>query len=200
MSTRHEQANFALAFAIAAAAVTVLARLAPYWFDLDRSGQFLWQLMPVGALGLFAGARLRWPWVLAITLLTMLTADLLLIGPLAARGLSAFSGQTPVIYACFAAYAVLGLLARQRGWPWSLLPACLAGSVQFFAVTNFFVWLGDHGTTYPQTLAGLGECYTAALPFFRNSVAGDLLYSGLFFGLYALAVRVRAAEKASQTV
>jgi hypothetical protein len=200
MSTRHEQAGLALAFAVAAAAATVLARLAPYWFDLDRSGHFLWQLMPVGALGLFAGARLRWPWALAITLLTMLTADLLLIGPLAARGLSAFSDITPVVYPCLAAYVVLGLLARQTAWPRSLVPACLAGSVQFFAVTNFFVWLGGRGTTYPQTLAGLGECYAAALPFFRNTVAGDLLYSGVFFGLYALAVRVRAAEKASQTV
>jgi hypothetical protein len=83
-------------------------------------------------------------------------------------------------------------------WPLSLLPACLLGSVQFFVLTNFFAWLGGDGNLYPKTLAGLGECFAAAVPFFKNTVAGDLLYTGLFFGLYALAVRVRTTEKASQ--
>jgi hypothetical protein len=193
-------AGFTLAFAVVAAGVTVLARLAPYWFDLDRSGPFLWQLMPVGALALFAGARLRWPWALAVPLLAMLTADLLLIRPLAARGFSAFSATTPVLYACFAVYVLLGRVARQGGWPWSLWPICLAGSVQFFVVTNILVWAGGHDTSYPLTLAGLGECYVAAVPFFKNTLAGDLLYTGLFFGLHALAVHVRSAEKASQSV
>ncbi len=203
MSTDNEQAGtkvpgHTLALAVAAAAVAVLVRLAPYWFDLDRREQVLWNLMPVGALALFAGARLRWPWALALPLVTMLISDLLLIRPLAERGLSAFNLLTPVVYGSFLAYAILGRLSRRIAWPVSVVPACLLGSVQFFVVTNFFTWLA--GTDYPRTPAGLAECFTLAIPFFKNTVAGDLLYAGLFFGPGALAGRVRGSEKASQPV
>jgi hypothetical protein len=204
LSARHKQtgtkgaAGHALGFALAAAAVTVFLRLAPYWFGLDRSGHFLWNLMPVGALALFAGARLRWPWAVALPLLTMLTADLLLLRPLADLGRPAFNLLTPVVYASFLAYALLGRAACRAAWPVSLVPACLLGSVQFFVTTNFFTWLA--GQDYPRTPAGLGECFAAALPFFKNTLAGDLLYAGLFFGLDALAVCLRGSEKASQPV
>ena len=120
-----EPAGLALAFAVAAAALTVLVRLAPYWFGVDRRDSYFWNLMPVGALALFAGARLRWPWALAITLLSMVVADLLLIRPLAARGFESFTWLTPVVYASFVVYAVFGRLARQVSWPGSLLPAAV---------------------------------------------------------------------------
>jgi hypothetical protein len=52
---------------------------------------------------------------------------------------------------------------------------------------------------YPLTGAGLAACFAAALPFFQNSLAGDLFYSALLFGGFALlerkvpALRLRAA-------
>jgi hypothetical protein len=45
------------------------------------------------------------------------------------------------------------------------------------------------GDMYPRTLAGLAACYAAALPFLRNQVAGDLLYTGVLFGGFALLER-----------
>lgn len=54
-------------------------------------------------------------------------------------------------------------------------------SVSFFVASNFSVWFEWH--MYPKTLSGLLACYTAALPFFRNSVAAELISSGLLFGL-----------------
>ena len=60
----------------------------------------------------------------------------------------------------------------------------LMGSTIFFLVSNFGVWAtGFNG--YPPTASGLGACYLAGIPFFLNSIAGDLLYSGLLFGTYA---------------
>jgi hypothetical protein len=45
---------------------------------------------------------------------------------------------------------------------------------------------------YPPTLDGLLQCYVAALPFFRNSIAGMAVYTLLLFGLYRWLVPQRA--------
>lgn len=60
--------------------------------------------------------------------------------------------------------------------------ACsLLASFSFFLVSNFAVWVAWQ--MYPKTLAGLGMCYVAALPFFRNSLTSELCCSLLLFGL-----------------
>ena len=63
----------------------------------------------------------------------------------------------------------------------------LAGSVLFFVWTNFGVWA--FWNLYPHTLEGLVACYTAAIPFFRNTLLGDVVYSTALFGGFALAER-----------
>ena len=74
--------------------------------------------------------------------------------------------------------------------------AALASSILFFAVTNFGTWAT--GEIYPPTLAGLAACYVAAIPFFQNTLAGDLFFSALLFGGFALLERrlplLRTAE------
>jgi hypothetical protein len=57
--------------------------------------------------------------------------------------------------------------------------------VTFFLITNFGMWL--FSGFYPLTSAGLAACYVAAIPFFQNTVAGDLVYAALLFGGFALA-------------
>ena len=52
-------------------------------------------------------------------------------------------------------------------------------------LTNFGVWL--IGGLYPRAWAGLVDCFVAAIPFFRNTLMSDLLYSALLFGGLALA-------------
>jgi hypothetical protein len=63
----------------------------------------------------------------------------------------------------------------------------LFASGLFFAITNFGVWMG--GSLYPKTLEGLAMCYTAAIPFFGNSIMGDLVFSSILFGSYAWALK-----------
>ena len=60
---------------------------------------------------------------------------------------------------------------------------------------------GEHADLYPHTLAGLAESYVAGLPFFRNTLVGDLFFTGVIFGTYwafsrssALALQQTAVE------
>jgi hypothetical protein len=71
------------------------------------------------------------------------------------------------------------------------------GSTLFFVFTNFGVWLGS--SMYPQTWAGLVECYVAGIPFYKNTLAGTLFYSAVLFGGFAL-LRQRLPQLRAQTV
>lgn len=133
---------------------------------------------PVAALGLFAGAHFASRRLaLAVPLLVLFLSDLVL-----GMGLI-----TPVVYGSFALVVCLGRLLRGRLNATRTASAALLGATLFYVITNFGVWaLTD---LYPPTWAGLAACYTAAIPFFRNTLAGDLFYSGLLFGSWALLER-----------
>lgn len=98
------------------------------------------------------------------------------------RGLHPMMG---VVYATTALIAVLGFVLRKYQTVPALAGVTLLGSVIFFVITNFYVWLA--GTMYPHTAAGLWDCYFYGLPFFRNQLLGDAVYVGLMFGCFALA-------------
>ena len=109
---------------------------------------------------------------------------LLLLVPLAAMLLAdLFIGfhQTMVfVYPGMALVVLIGRwLGEKRGLPVLALGA-LAGSGAFFLVTNAGVWWAS--AMYPNNWAGLLACYTAALPFFHNTVLATLLFSALLFG------------------
>jgi hypothetical protein len=204
MRTQHpgsSPARITVVYALVLVAFTALYRLVPYYLDLGQ-GRFWWNLTPVGALALFAGVRLRSPLACLLPLVAMFLSDLLLIRPLAEAGLSAFSPGTVFIYTSFAVYAFLGWAAGNLPGRWrvaGIAGACLAGSVQFFVVSNFAVWLFQGGLLgYPETLAGLMQCYAAALPFFRNTIGGDLLFTAGFFALHFALLYLLEPGKASQ--
>jgi hypothetical protein len=85
----------------------------------------------------------------------------------------AFLGFYSITIFVYAAFMIVTLIGTKRKKP-SILTIFL-GSLSFFIVTNFGVWL----LGYPKTWTGLVECYTLALPFFRNSLLGDFFYSGI---------------------
>jgi hypothetical protein len=201
-----------LAFTLVVLAIglSVVLRVAPRLWGASPEAVTIWHLMPVGALGLFAGARLRSWWVLLAPGLAMVLSDLLLIKPLADAGYHAFGWGTPVIYASYTLYAVLGRVLADKPWPATAFGGAVIGSVQFFLITNFLAWLVNEGNLYPRTLAGLVECYAAGLafvdkttgvtriPFFANTLLGDLLYSGLLFGAYHAVLWALGRRHASQ--
>lgn len=148
----------------------------------------------VMAVALFAGARItNTKLAMALPLLIMILSDIFL----------GFHSSQLVVYGCILAVSVLGLSLRNSTSFTKPLAMSFIGSLFFFLVTNFAVWLG--GTMYPMTLEGLFLCYAAALPFyttdsfqfvnssqlvfgsfFANGVIGDLFFTGVLFGLYEL--------------
>jgi hypothetical protein len=95
---------------------------------------------------------------------------------------------------CFVAAVPLGLVvARRRNWG-SLFAATLTGSVMFYLATNTDAWLRD--PAYARTAAGWWQALTVGRPefpptllFFRNTLVGDLVFTGLFAGAMEIAAR-----------
>ncbi len=141
---------------------------------------------PIAAMALFGGVYFSSRWLaLFVPLAAMALSDLAL-GLFVYDGFSL--GSRPYVYGSFAAVVGLGLLVRRASrFYLAVGGAALTGSVLFFLVTNFGVWW--RSSFYPASLEGLLACYTAALPFFRNSLTGDAFYAFLLFGSLALAQR-----------
>jgi hypothetical protein len=178
------------------ALLAVGIRLAPRL--LGPNTYWPWNLTAVGALGLFAGARLRSRTAFLVPLATMLISDLLLWKLLADEGFPAFGRLTPFNYGCFLLYAVIGRFLSNKTTPLWVGGGSIAGSILFFVLTNFGVWLFGDGTSYSKDMAGLTLCYVQAIPFFQNTLAGDLGFAALFFGLYAVLLPISERQKASQ--
>lgn len=143
---------------------------------------------PVAGAALFAGAFLPRRWAIAVPLAAMVLSDAVI----------GFHNLIAVTWGSMVVSALLGFWVRKRRGATRVTFATLAGSCQFFLLTNFAVWAWGAEGAYPHTAAGLGAAYVAGLPFFRSTVAGDLFYAGALFGLYALAkVAVRRAVPAS---
>ena len=133
---------------------------------------------PIGAIALFGGAYLgRQALGFAVPLGALLLSDAVI----------GFHSGMPFVYASVALIVVIGWAIRTRRTVVGIAAAALASSVLFFAVTNFGVWLTSG--MYPPTLAGLAACYVAAIPFFQNTLAGDLFFSAFLFGGFAVLER-----------
>jgi len=131
---------------------------------------------PIAAMGLFAGAFFEKKWLaFAVPILAMLTSDLVL----------GFHSTMWAVYASFAIIVCMGFWLKGKAQPLMIATTMLAGSVVFFVITNFAVWLS--GEIYPLTTQGLTACFVAAVPFFTNTALGDLFYTALLFGGFALA-------------
>lgn len=150
---------------IAAAAV---ARLIPHPPNMT----------PIFAMALFGGATLAdRRLAFAVPLAAMFLSDLVL----------GFHNEMIAVYGAFVLIVCLGLWLQQRKTPLTVAGAAIATSLIFFIVSDLGIWLT--GDMYPRTMAGLVACYTAALPFLRNQLAGDLLYTAILFGGFAFLER-----------
>ncbi len=83
-------------------------------------------------------------------------------------------------YLGFLCYFAMGWLAKGK----YLRQAALVpvASVGFFLFSNF----GSFLTLYPKTFAGLQLCYTNAIPFFKATLFGDVVFGYSFIASHAL--------------
>jgi hypothetical protein len=154
-----------------------------------------WNITPMGAIALFAGAYLlNRPLAVMVPIAALVISDLAktLFDPL-----WGYDQSTLLVlvfkYLGFVGIALCGQLVQRERAPVatyvaSLGGAALAGAVIFFLVSNFGVWLTPV-FGYERSLSGLFRCYELGLPFFRAMLVGDLVYVPLLFGVFALAER-----------
>jgi hypothetical protein len=135
---------------------------------------------PVGALSLFAGARLRGWQAYALPIALMGITDPLVGG---------YSFATPFVYASFLINVWIGSRLRHTENPGWIAGAALIGSMQFFLLSNIGAWLSPQ-LHYSLSLSGLGSCLLAAIPFYRNTLISDLVYTAVFFALHSILSRV----------
>ena len=154
---------------------------------------------PIAAISLFAGYYFRRTRIAAaIPVLVMLISDYFI---------GAYSWYMMlVVYGMLALPALCGpQLRRQLRFDgpsaslWrplaALLTCSLGASLLFFVVTNFGSWLWFD--SYTKSWSGLISCYTAAIPFFRYTLAGDLIFGAVLFGSYAAVTRLASLTSES---
>lgn len=135
---------------------------------------------PIGALALFSGAHFRDKKIAFLLPLTALFVSDLFIG---------FHSTVVFVYGAFGLSVVLGFLLRKSNSFFKTVFVALFSSIMFYLITNFGVWVMYD--FYPKNMNGLLASYAAGIPFFRNTILGDLFYTGLFFGIFELAKRYR---------
>jgi hypothetical protein len=152
-----------------------------------------WSFTPVAASLLFFGARgsRRQMWI-PVALLA--ASDLALNRFIYAYP---FTWDQIITWVWYAAIVWLGTRLRDHAKPLPIIGASLASSVSFFLVSNFAVWAS--GSMYPKNFGGLMTSYTLGLPFFRQGVEGDLLFTVAMFAtpvvLHALSGGLRKNER-----
>ncbi|TDB67078.1 DUF6580 family putative transport protein [Arundinibacter roseus] len=152
-----------------------LTRLLPHPFNFT----------PIGAIALFGGAHFGRKFLAFVVPLTAMLLSDALIG---------FHSSMWAVYISFVLIVFIGMGALKKVTAGRVFGSAIASSVLFFLITNFAVWYGAENF-YPQTFAGLLASYVAGLQFYQqnlfgnlflNTVYGDLFFSGLLFGSYAL--------------
>ncbi|HWZ84478.1 MAG TPA: DUF6580 family putative transport protein [Terriglobales bacterium] len=149
----------------------------------------LWNFTPVAAALLYFGARgsRRQMWM---PLALLIASDLILDKYVYHYP---YSWDLFLTWGWYAGMLLLGTNLRENSKWFRIAGAAVTGSVSFFLISNFGVWAATH--IYPKNASGLMACYAAGVPFFRNTLAGDLIYTAAMFGLPVVALAIARSMK-----
>lgn len=135
-------------------------------------------IAPITAIALFGGVYLNKKYALVVPLIAMVCSDFII----------GFHSTILYVYGSFFITGLLGLWLKNHKSILSVALTTLASSILFYLITNFGVWM--QGFLYSKTLQGLLTCYYYAIPFFRNTLIGDLMYVAFFFVTYELFYKI----------
>jgi hypothetical protein len=145
---------------------------------LSRFFPHINNVSPIAAIALFGGAMFSDKRIaFGLPLLAMFISDIFL----------GFHSTMIVVYLSFALVVFIGFWVGKKVSVSRVIIGSLSGSLLFFLITNFGVWMMTN--LYDTSFNGLINCYIMAIPFFRNTLLGDLIFSGVLFGGFALAER-----------
>lgn len=169
---------FGLLFLVATAYRVIPYSMRPEWLGA-----------PQLAMALFAGSVVaKRKYAFLVSLASMLLSDVAMhLLYLANPGdyIPGFYKGQVINYILIVGTTTIGFFINSRK-PLQIAGGAVAGSLVYFLLSNFQVWLGGGGLHRAKTVAGLLQTYVDGLPFLTNSLAGTLLFSALFFGVNAL--------------
>lgn len=156
--------------------LAVLSRILPHPYNFT----------PLGAIALFGAAYFSdKKWAIIIPLMAMWISDLILNNFIFAAffdGLTLFNWGMVWIYGSLIFIALAGMKILKKISLPRILGSAVMASILFFVISNLGVWLTS--PMYPLSFQGLIACFTAAIPFFHNTLAGDLVYCAALFGAF----------------
>ena len=181
--------------------LTVVYRVATAIIVHDGGSAWLANFAPLAAIALCSAIYFPGKYKFSVPFAALFVSDLIL------NSYYGFALLNPMVlghYFAFALVGLIGLAISRRPSLKTVLPASLAGSVLFYAITNAFSWLTDPG--YVKNFAGLTQALTVGLPqyratptwmFFRNSLVSDLLFTLLFVACMSFSRRATALPTAA---
>ena len=141
---------------------------------------------PIAAMALFSGAAFtNRSLAYFIPLAAMIISDLVI----------GFHSTVWYVYAGVALTVFVGSMINQIKVVRVGIAAIVA-SIIFFLITNFGAWL--HHDMYSQNLSGLLQAYVAGLPFLRNSLIANLIFSYLVFYCFSSFISRRTSLSSTQ--
>lgn len=177
--------------------VTVLCRLVTNYFEI-------YNFTAMGAGAFFAGAILKdKKQAYIVPLVSLLFTDLFFYFFTNIQGI--YGGEMLFVYMGHMMVTFLGTRIRKITAGRVFLGAVASGLV-FFLMSNLGTFI--FRDMYPHTFAGLLTCYWSAVPFFRNdlfgsfflnTIMGNVFYSALLFGAYAVLKPVFVRKESKET-
>jgi hypothetical protein len=135
----------------------------------------------VGAVLLYFGARRSWREMIAP--LAILAATDFVMTTMVYHYSFQLAWYIPTWVWYIAAMALGKILLESKATGVRVGAASLLGPTSFFLISNYAVWVA--GGMYVKSLAGLGTCYVAAIPFYRNDLFATSLLAAAIFGVEA---------------
>lgn len=177
--------------------ISILGRLVTNYFEI-------YNFTALGAGALFAGVMLKdKKYAYAVPLVSLLLSDLFFHFFTNIQGI--YGGEMLFVYAGFMLVTFIGTRIRKVTAGRVFLGAVASGLI-FFLMSNLGTFL--FRDLYPHTFAGLLTCYWSAVPFYKqdlfgsfflNTIMGNVFYSALLFGAYAVLKPVFVRKESKET-
>jgi hypothetical protein len=141
----------------------------------------LFNFSPLNAIALFSGIYFANKWQSYLIPLTVIWLSDIAINYMYTSGITLFYTGFYWQYISYALIVWIGSSMKAKSTVFNTILAAMSGSLVFFILSNFGVWLGSG--MYLHTFEGFVQCYTFAIPFFKNTILSDMAFSILLIAL-----------------
>lgn len=167
--------KFNSSFIIISALIVVAASLRILFNEYS-----IWNFSPVAAIALFSGVRFTDKKIAFIVPISIMLLTDLIIG---------FHQYMWPVYFSLSLVTVLGIYISKKENIISILFGSITSSIIFYLITNLVFFYPQ--SLYTYNLTGQIASYSAAIPFFGNTLISDLFFNGLLFGSWCLIKRTK---------